>query len=256
MRKRGTRKRPGFTLVELLVVIVIIAILAGFLVVGVMAGMRRAKEAAIRTEIMGMAGALETYKNDYDYYPPSASGELQAHFSRNFPRSSEVVPDLPIEHVLHFWLDGYAPDAEKPLFGVLVDGVTKGRPTPFFEFDKERLIPVFTDPKDEDNLLKSRPRAYYPKGARGNIPYIYFRKIYDENTQTYRWGNQEYGTGDIGKIFFEDEVLKVTEGTGGGGTHVVARNISKDFVIVSAGLESKYTKDGILTSVEDGSKSD
>ena len=37
-------------------------------------------------------------------------------------------------------------------------------------------------------------------------------------------------------------------------TKVLAKNLSKDFVIISAGLESKYTKDGIITSFQDGTE--
>ena len=107
MRTREKSIRRGFTLVELLVVIVIIAILAGFLVVGVMAAMTKAKKTAISTEIMGMSAAIETYRNQYDHYPPSYATERQAHVARVHPRSSETVPaSMTVDQVLHFWLAG------------------------------------------------------------------------------------------------------------------------------------------------------
>lgn len=72
-----TRKQPGFTLVELLVVVTVIAILAG-LVLGV-AGQIQNKSARARaeTEITAISNALESYKAEYGFYPSNSSPGLQ-----------------------------------------------------------------------------------------------------------------------------------------------------------------------------------
>lgn len=63
--------RPGFTLVELLVVIVILGVLIGLLVPAVMRAVATAKEAQVSAEIQGMAQALAQFKAAYNEYPPS-----------------------------------------------------------------------------------------------------------------------------------------------------------------------------------------
>jgi general secretion pathway protein G len=65
------RRRPGFTLVELLVVIVILALLVGLLVPAVMRAVGTAKDAAVTAEINALAQALADFKSQYGEYPPS-----------------------------------------------------------------------------------------------------------------------------------------------------------------------------------------
>jgi general secretion pathway protein G len=68
------RARQGFTLVEMLVVIVIIGILAG-LIVGAAVMVRPAvRRATIKTEISQLEIALERYKAEYGEYPPDFFG--------------------------------------------------------------------------------------------------------------------------------------------------------------------------------------
>ena len=90
------------------------------------------------------------------------------------------------------------------------------------------------------------------------MPYIYFCKRYNETTQSYDWGDQRYespSNANWGNVYFKNEVLKIDEPYGTGTrTHIIARDISKDFVIISAGLEDKFTKDGLITSFQDGTE--
>ena len=59
----------GFTLVELLVVIVIIAILATIAIYNFMSAQLRTKVARAKSEITSIAAALEIYNVDYGNYP-------------------------------------------------------------------------------------------------------------------------------------------------------------------------------------------
>jgi len=66
----------GFTMVELLVVITIIAILAGLLMPAVIGAMRRARETKTLNLIHQCETAVLAYYNDYGDYPPSTWAEL------------------------------------------------------------------------------------------------------------------------------------------------------------------------------------
>jgi general secretion pathway protein G len=65
------RRRFGFTLVEMLVVIVIIGILVALLVPVIANAVRTARDAAVTSEITGLANALNAFKEKYGEYPPS-----------------------------------------------------------------------------------------------------------------------------------------------------------------------------------------
>jgi general secretion pathway protein G len=74
--RRGSSS-PGFTLIEILVVITVIAILASLVTPMVFRNVGDAKRSAIRAQIEILGLALDTYRLDNDYYPSTAQG-LQA----------------------------------------------------------------------------------------------------------------------------------------------------------------------------------
>ncbi len=65
-------KRSGFTIVELLIVIVVIAILAAITIVSYNGIQNRAKDAQRKSDIASIAKVLELYYLDYGYYPPGS----------------------------------------------------------------------------------------------------------------------------------------------------------------------------------------
>jgi len=64
----------GFTLIEILVVITVIAILAGLVSPLVFRNVGDAKSTAAKAQIESFALALDSYRMDNDYYPSTAQG--------------------------------------------------------------------------------------------------------------------------------------------------------------------------------------
>lgn len=175
MNLNGGLRRPApaaFTLVELLVVIVIIALLASISVPAVTIAIRKAQDAAVNVEIKNLAGAIEAYKNDTGQYPPDMGNlnEVNQHLARIFPRRNPLTDPLPASlntgpEALVFFLSGYSPDPQFPITGA-------GERTPYITFDMGRLTQLaaatgFTD-LDGDNMPE-----YIPKYSQGR-PYVYF----------------------------------------------------------------------------------
>ena len=70
-RPDATRRRLGFTMVELLVVLTIIGLLIALLLPAITAAIRTSRSAAVQAEINSMAQALADFKSKYGDYPPS-----------------------------------------------------------------------------------------------------------------------------------------------------------------------------------------
>lgn len=67
----------GFTLIELMVVIVILGILAGLIVPKIMDAPEIAKQQRAKADIQGLGAALKMYKLENGTYPPSLQGLVE-----------------------------------------------------------------------------------------------------------------------------------------------------------------------------------
>jgi len=167
--------RPGFTLVELLAVIMIIAVLAALLTPAVMRARTAARNAAIKAEIDMLHMAMMNYKNEYGSFPPCfamgmppSADPAVRHLMRLFPRmnagnaqaqfkalsnlntGTEAGGPITPENALCRWLYGYTDDPTLP--------VAPGQRKKLYDFDQSRI----TTPNQQ----------YHPAGKKGS-PYVY-----------------------------------------------------------------------------------
>lgn len=76
--KLNPKKQSGFTLIEVMVVIVILGVLAVLIVPNVMGRGEKAKVDATKISLKGVASALDQYKMDNNHYPTEQEGGLEA----------------------------------------------------------------------------------------------------------------------------------------------------------------------------------
>ena len=89
-RIRARVAHAGFTLIELMVVLVIIGVLAALIVPNVLDRADDARATAARTDVNNLMQALKLYRLDNQRYPPTEQG-LQALVAK--PTASPVPPN-------------------------------------------------------------------------------------------------------------------------------------------------------------------
>ena len=138
-KNQGVRR--GFTLVEMLVVVVIIGILASLITAAAMQAKRRARIAVITLEIAQLDLACKAFKERFGEYPPDG---LDAAVTTRFVKKAfppftgsapaEALAVTPVT-ALAYWLGtAFSADPTNP-FG----GATTSKIGPFFDFDTSRI---------------------------------------------------------------------------------------------------------------------
>lgn len=185
--RRDDRLAAGFTLVELLTVMIIIAILAALLLPAVNSVVRRARIARVVTEIKDLEAALANFKAKYGAYPPSyiklyPPGQTwdprsKAFIRRFWPQFDfttcgglsgiQSVVELDGAECLVFFLGGIPRDgglegfSKNPSRPFALGGSRDG---PYYEFDTTRLEDFDNDgfPALKDSLPgQSSPYVYF-----------------------------------------------------------------------------------------------
>src|SRR5271155_3525977 len=80
------RSQHGFTLIELIIVISMIAILAGISIPAYQQSILRAKEATLRQDLYGLRNAIDQYTLDKAKAPQSLDDLVSAGYLRSLPK--------------------------------------------------------------------------------------------------------------------------------------------------------------------------
>ena len=94
---KTTRRQGGFTLVELMVVMLIISVLAAIAIPAYIASLRNAREAVLKEDLHVMRQAIDSYVMDKEKGPQSLDDLVQAGYLKE-------VPTDPMTHSNSTWV--------------------------------------------------------------------------------------------------------------------------------------------------------
>lgn len=78
-------KRPGFTLIEILIVLSIIGILLGLAVPQYQMSVKRAREAVLKENLFIMRKMIDQYYQDKQKFPPTLQSLVEEHYLKALP---------------------------------------------------------------------------------------------------------------------------------------------------------------------------
>jgi len=95
--RRGTESEAGFTLIELMIVMLIVAILSAIAIPAYLSSVKAAKEAALKEDLHVLRGAIDAYTADKEKAPQTLDDLVQAGYMK-------TIPVDPITHSATTWV--------------------------------------------------------------------------------------------------------------------------------------------------------
>ena len=130
--KKVMKKEGGFTLLELLIVIVIIGILALLIIPNVTSAPKKARDTQRKTDLRAVQKALEEYYTSYNAYPVAtgiADTALGAALATGNPPILKAVPTDPKNSSQYVYTYTAAANTSYALTGCLENGQDSGQNT-------------------------------------------------------------------------------------------------------------------------------
>lgn len=229
MQTRHRGQRPGFTLVELLVVISIIAVLLTLVSVAGYRALIAVRQNMIAVEVNGLESAINAYKEQRGGdLPPDCSNAanalhvnvLAAHIRKAYPRNRQtpaqitaLATQLDQAEALVYFLGGNPNPNNNPFDNQEYPITGPGQSKKLYDFPTARLIDV-----DGDGYC-----TFVPAYGAQRAPYVYF----DSRT---------YGLSTFGDATFGYVCPYGTDTPTGGSSW----ESPTTFQIISAGLDGNY----------------
>lgn len=85
MPNQPPRRHPGFTLIELIVVMAIVALLVSIAAPRYLLSLERAREASLRSSLQTLRAAIDQYTADRGHYPDSLESLVGGRYLRQAP---------------------------------------------------------------------------------------------------------------------------------------------------------------------------
>jgi len=88
------KRFKGFTILELLLILIVITILAGIIISASLEGLARSRDARRTQELYQISHALQLYYSIYNYYPDTPDNDCSIH-GVDWDRSNKIEPNDP-----------------------------------------------------------------------------------------------------------------------------------------------------------------
>ena len=177
----ASKRAAGFTLVELLIVIAIIALLAGVTLVALRSARVFVGASTARQRLDDLSQALEIYKQKYGEYPPdccATDAEIQRHILKRWPnalKGGNVSAMVAIARdqmekgpgwALLFWLagmdaEGFLADAKEPIVDPATIAPDEPREEPVLELSYDSDGTGNGNWNDSGLMFKGNPIIYF-----------------------------------------------------------------------------------------------